>query len=175
MPKSREQKKEILKNLEEKIKKSKSVVFTSFGNLKVSESEDLRKKLKEEGGECYIPKKTLLQIALSNAGFDIKAREFEGRVAIIFGYNDQVAHVKVVDEFRKDQEEKIGFIGGILDNEFISMEKVSSLAKIPNRQELYAKLVGSLNAPTSGFVNVLAGNIRNLVFVLKAIEESKSN
>ncbi|MCD4694134.1 50S ribosomal protein L10 [bacterium] len=173
MPKSREQKKEILRNLEEKIKKSKSIVFTSFGNLKVSESEDLRKRLKKEGGECYIPKKTLLQIALSNVGFDIKAREFEGRVAIIFGYNDQVAHVKAVDEFRKEQEDKIGFIGGILDNQFISAEKVSGLAKIPNRQELYAKLVGSLNAPTFGFVNVLSGNIRNLVFVLKAIEENK--
>ena|SRR6056297_302497 len=174
MPKSKEQKKEILKDLEEKLKKSKSVVFTSFGALKVSESEDLRNKLKEEGGECYVPKKTLLGLALKNAGFEIDPDDFEGRIAVMFGYDDQVSHVKVIDNFKEDQEGKIDFLGGILDDNFINAAKVSELAKIPNRQELYAKLVGSLNSPASGFVNVLAGNMRSLVYALKAIEERES-
>lgn len=170
MPKSKEEKKEILKDLEEKIKKSKSVVFTSFGALKVSESEDLRKKLGGEGGECYVPKKTLLGLALKNTGYEINPEDFEGRIAVVFGYDDQVSHVKVVDNFKDDHEEKIDFLGGILDENFIDAAKVSELAKIPNRQELYAQLVGSLNSPASGFVNVLAGNMRSLVYALKAIE-----
>lgn len=171
MPKSKEQKQEILKELEEKIQKSKSVVFTTFGALKVSESEDLRKRLKTEGGECYVPKKTLLGLALKNSGFDINSRDFEGRIGVVFGYEDQVSHVKAVDKFKEEHEEKLEFLGGILDGNFIPAEQVSALAKIPNRQELYAKMVGSLNSPASGFVNALAGNLRNLVYVLKAIEE----
>jgi len=174
MPKTKEQKKEILRDLEDKIQKSKSVVFTSFGALKVNESEDLRKRLKEEGGECYVPKKTLLDLALKNTGFSIDPREFEGRIGIVFGYEDQVSHVKAVDKFKEEHEEKIDFLGGILDGNFIPSEEVASLAKIPNRQELYAQMVGCLNSPASGLVNVLAGNLRNLVYALKAIEEQKS-
>lgn len=174
MPKSRQEKQEILRDLEAKIKKSKSIVFSSYGALEVNESEDLRKKLKEQGGECYVPKKTLLDLAFKNVGIDVKPREFEGRISVIFGYEDQVSHVKAVDEFKESHEEKIDFIGGILDDQYIGAEKVSELAKIPTRQELYGKLVGSINSPVSGFVNVLAGNMRGLVYALKAIEEKKS-
>jgi len=68
----------------------------------------------------------------------------------------------------------VSFLGGILEGKFLSKEEVLALAKLPSKQELYAKVVGSLNAPISGFVNVLAGNIRGLVNVLKAIEEKKA-
>ena len=93
---------------------------------------------------------------------------------LFFGYEDEVVPAKIVDEFKKTHEEQINFIGGVLENNFLSAEKIQELAKLPSKQELYAKIVGSLNAPISGFVNVLAGNMRNLVYVLKAIEEKKS-
>ncbi|PIV52072.1 50S ribosomal protein L10, partial [Candidatus Falkowbacteria bacterium CG02_land_8_20_14_3_00_36_14] len=68
---------------------------------------------------------------------------------------------------------KIDFLGGILENKFISAEEVSNLAKLPSKQELYAKIVGSIKSPLRGLVNALSGNFRNLVYVLKAIAESK--
>ncbi len=104
--------------------------------------------------------------------------EFKGKVAAIFGYSDEVAPAKIVNDFRKgldkDSATKIEFLGGVLENKFIASEAVDNLAKLPSKQELYAKMVGSMNAPVSGFVNVLAGNIRNLVNVLKAVEEKKA-
>jgi len=60
-----------------------------------------------------------------------------------------------------------------LDGKFLSQSQVEALAKLPSKQELYAKLVGSLNAPISGFVNVMAGNLRGLVTVLKSVAEKK--
>jgi large subunit ribosomal protein L10 len=174
MPKTREQKKEILSEISEKISKSKSIVFTKFNALGVKENEALRQELKKENSEYLVAKKTLLGIAFKEnqiGGFD--AKDLEGKVATIFGYEDEVLPAKIVDEFMKKHEGKIDFVGGILEGKFLSAQEVSALAKLPSKQELYAKIVGSINAPVSGFVNVLAGNLRGLVCVLKAIEEKK--
>lgn len=177
MAKTKEQKQEIVTVLKDKLSRAKSVVFTKFEGLTVVKNEDLRKSLRESSSEYYVAKKTLLGMAFKDyAGFS--PREFEGKVAAIFGYEDEVAPAKVVSDFRKklseDEKNKITFLGGILEGKFISMEEVISLSQLPGREELYAKLVGSLNAPISGFVNVLAGNLKGLVNVLKAIEEKKA-
>lgn len=176
MAKTKIQKQEILRDLKEKSKKAKSIIFATFNQLGVKDNEELRKKLREEGGEFYVAKKTLLDLALKDKEIEgLNARKFEGKVAAVFGYEDEVSPAKIIDKFRadKEKENKIDFAGGILEGRFISAEEARALSKIPSRQELYARLVGSINAPVSGFVNALAGNLRNLVYVLKAIEEKK--
>jgi large subunit ribosomal protein L10 len=175
MAKSKEQKQEILKTLEEKINRSKSIVFASFNALGVQANQELRTKLREEGGEYYVAKKTLLDLALKGQNVkDLDVKAFEGKLATIFSYDDEVSAVKALDSFRKDNEEKLYFMGGILENKFLSAEEVTNLAKIPSREELYAKMVGSLNAPVSGLANVLSGNLRKLVYALNAIKEAKN-
>lgn len=176
MPKTKQQKQEILQNLKEKIGKAKSIVFAGFNSLGVQDNEELRNKLREEHGEYYVAKKTLLERALKEEKIeDVNAKDFEGKVAAIFSYEDEVSAAKIIGEFKKDKEktDKISFISGILENKILSKEEVESLSKIPSKQELYGKLVGSLNSPVSGFVNVLGGNLRNLVGVLKAVSEKK--
>jgi large subunit ribosomal protein L10 len=177
MPKTKEQKKEILNNLKVKIKKSKSVIFAKFLNLTVSENEYLRKKLKAENSEYYVAKKTLMGVAFKDMDIaELDPVNFDGRVAAIFGYGDELMPAKVLSDFikEKDKDVKVEFIGGILENKYMGKQEVVALANIPSRNELYAKLVGSFNAPVSGFVNVLAGNLRNLVYVLKAVENKKA-
>ncbi|MDO8593113.1 MAG: 50S ribosomal protein L10 [bacterium] len=174
MPKSKEQKRTILKQLSDKIGKAKSIIFTSYSGLTVKDNEDLRIKLRQEDNEYFAAKKTLFSLALKDkaiAGLEVK--EFVGQIAAVFGYGDEVSPAKIVDQFKKNKEGKIEFVGGILENKYLSAAEVASLAKLPSKQELYAKIVGSINAPVSGLVNALAGNIRNLVQVLKAIEEKK--
>jgi large subunit ribosomal protein L10 len=174
MPKSKAQKKEILKDLDEKIKKSKSVAFVSFNGLTVKETSVLRKELRVANGEYFVAKKTLVDLAFKNSGIaDLDVRGLEGQMATIFSFADEVAPIKIIDLFKKDKEGKIEFLGGILENKFLNQTQMSALAKLPGKQELYAQIVGSLNAPISGFVNALAGNLKNLVYVLKAIETSK--
>ena len=174
MAKTKEQKKQIIKNLVDKISKAKSVVFVQFAGLGVKDNEELRNMLHGEQSEYYVAKKTLMDLAFKRAGVEgIKAKEFEGQIAAIFGYEDEVAPAKIVDKFKNGKEIQIEFIGGILENKFIDIATVSELAKLPSKQELYAKIVGSINAPVFGFVNALAGNLRNLVYVLKAVEDKK--
>ncbi len=175
MPKNKIQKQEIFRDLNERIKKSKSIVFAGFDTLGVKDNEDLRSKLREENSEYYVAKKTLLNMALKENKLEIDESALEGKVAAIFSYEDEVASAKIVGNFLKDKEksEKIVFLGGILDGKFLNKTEVEALSKLPSKQELYAKMVGSMNAPLSGFVNVLAGNLRGLVVALKAISEKK--
>ena len=175
MPKTKLQKQEILRDLANKIDKAKSVVFAKFDGLEVKDNEDLRKKLKESDSEYYVAKKTLINLAFKeNKNMPkVDVNQLDGKIATIFGYEDEVAPAKAIAEFQKNHEEVIDFMGGILENRFISAEEVTALSKLPSRNELYAKIVGSINAPVSGFVNALAGNLRNLVYVLKAVETKK--
>ena len=175
MPKSIQEKQEMVQNLKDKYDKAKSVVFISFDGLTVHENESLRRELEGEGGEYVVAKKTLLDKALEGKQVENynTAKDMEGKMATVFSFEDEVAAAKVVDKYQQSSG-KVQFVGGILNDRFLTADEMNNLAKVPGKQELYAKLVGSLNAPISGFVNVMAGNIRGLAQVLKAIEEKKS-
>jgi large subunit ribosomal protein L10 len=172
MPKTRLQKQEILRDIDEKIKRAKSIVFIKFNNLKVNENEELRRELKKEGGEYYVAKKTLLKRSYKeNKGKELDLPEMNGQMSAVFSYEDEISSAKIIKKFIKSHENKLEFAGGVLEDKFINAKEVENLADIPSKKELYAQLVGSINAPVSGFVNVLAGNLRGLVTVLKAISE----
>jgi large subunit ribosomal protein L10 len=176
MAKSKEQKKEILQTLEKKINDSKSIVFTSFDALNVVEGEELRKNLHKEDGEYYVAKKTLLHKVFSEKKIDnLDIKNFVGKIAVIFSYDDEVAGAKIIANFQKKHENKITFVGGILENKFLNSDEINNLSKLPSKIELYAKITGSLNAPISGFVNCLSGNLRKLVYALNAIKEAKAS
>lgn len=174
MPKSKAQKKGILKDLNEKIEKSKSIVLASFDALGVKDNEELRRNLKQEKGEYYVSKKTLLNLAFKNNKLDdLNIKELPGKIAVVFAYEDEISPAKVVFNFRKTHEGKIDFIGGIWEGRVINKEEVEKIANLPSKTELYAQILSSLNAPLSGLLNVLAGNLRGLVRVLQAVADNK--
>lgn len=172
MPKTKEQKKEILDSLKEKLQSSKSVVFSSDQGLDVKSVEELRNKMRENGGEYLVAKKTLLRIATEDLGENEVIDQLEGSVGVTLSYEDEVSGAQLLDKFAKDHE-KLNIGGGILENKFILADMVKKLATLPSKEGLLAKLVGTLNAPMTGMVNVLSGNTRGLVNVLNAIKEKK--
>jgi large subunit ribosomal protein L10 len=173
MAKTRVQKEEAIKSLAEGIKNSKSAVFANFQGLKVTEMDELRGQCRENKIDCFAVKKTLLKRALGDAGLEVDTKAFEGSVAALLGTEDEVAPAQVVAKFAKDHE-IVKIFGGILEGNMIDSEKVTELSKLPSKQQLLAQVVGSINAPVSGFVNVLAGNLRGLVGVLNNIKEQKA-
>jgi large subunit ribosomal protein L10 len=176
MSKTKQQKQIILRDLDVKLARSKSIVFASFNALTVKDNEELRGQLWEEQGEFLAIKKTLLTRALSSLEISEKpnVKEFSGQVAIVFAYGDQVAPAKLIQKFQKAHEDKIVFLGGLFDGLLLSANEIQTLANLPSKLELQASLVGTLNAPISGFVNVLAGNLRGLVTVLQAVADQKN-
>ncbi|KKW32601.1 MAG: 50S ribosomal protein L10, partial [Candidatus Uhrbacteria bacterium GW2011_GWA2_52_8d] len=99
--------------------------------------------------------------------------ELEGSILTTIGFDDEVAAAKLIAEFAKDRE-TIQILGGILEGKFVGSDAIKQLATLPSREQLLAMLVRSLNAPISGFVHVLAGNLRSLVYVLNAIRAAKT-
>ncbi len=173
MPKSREQKEEMVAQLADKLSRIKSVVFTSVSGYTMEDANALREKGRAQGLEVAIAKKTLLVRALEKNGFSLEKSDLSGSVLTTFGYQDDVSAAKLMATFAKDRE-GIQLIGGILEGSIVDATAVQRLASLPSREELLAKVVGSINAPISGFVNALAGNLRNFVYVLHSIKESKA-
>jgi large subunit ribosomal protein L10 len=173
MAQSKQQKEELVKDLAQKIKASKAVVFSDFKGLMVKDMSVLRRELRAAGVEIKVLKKTLINLALKDAGIELDIKKLEGQIAIAVSSGDEVVAAKIIAKAAKANE-NLKMVGGILGVKELSADEVNALAKLPSKEELLAKLVGTLNAPVSGFVNVLSGNLRGLVNVLKAVAE-KSN
>lgn len=173
MPKTRVQKEAIVTELADKLKRMKAAVFTSVSGYTMDDANALRAKGRETGVELTVAKKTLLTRALSQGGYTVDESKLQGSILTTMGFNDEIAAAKLMASFLKDRE-GITLVGGILEGKFVGADAVKHLATLPGKQELLAKLVGSLNAPVSGLVNTLAGNLRNLVYVLNAVKEAKT-
>lgn len=177
MAKTKDQKKETLEKLTAKLDSAKAVVFACFDKLKVKDNEDLRKKCREQKVDYEVIKKTLLKKALEDKKIEgVDLASFDHGIAIATSQEDEVMPAKILHEFAKSNEALQLKSGVLVTNEGLDVmdeARVKSLAQIPSKPELLGKMVGSLQAPISGFVNVLQGNIRGLVQVLNGIKESK--
>ena len=173
MPKTRVQKEAILDELSEKLSRIKSAVFTSVSGYTMDDANALRQKGRAQGVEIVVAKKTLLTRALEKNGFAVPEKDLAGSILTTMGYTDEIAPAKLMAAFSKDRE-TMKVVGGILEGKFVGSDAIRQLATLPSREELLSKLVGSLNAPVSGFVNVLVGNLRGLVQVLNSIKEAKA-
>jgi large subunit ribosomal protein L10 len=169
---SKQKKKETLESLKEKIAKQKAMFFVDFKGFKVKDMSDLRKRVRKAGGELKAAKKTLIGLAFKDAKIDVDAKGMSGEVALVFGYEDQVSPAKMIWE-ASQANQNLKILGGFLDNKLIGADQVTVLAKLPSREQLLAKVVGSMASPMSGFVNVLQGNIRGLVQALNQISKTK--
>jgi len=169
---TKDQKKELVKNLSARIKDGKVVIFSDYAGTSVSKMKNLRDELRASNSSYKITKKKLIDLSLKEAGIEASVLDLEGQIGIAIGQGDEVSAAKILAKFAKENK-NFKILRGILENKIISASEVMSLATLPSRDELLAKLVGSINAPVNGFVNALAGNLRNLVGVLKAIGDTK--
>lgn len=170
---TKEKKKAILQDLSDRFSRSKSVVFLGFQGLTAKDDLALRRKLRAEGVDYAVAKKTLIKKGMESA--NVKGTEGfapEGPVAVVIGYEDEIAPARIAKEFGKTND-KVKILGGVMNSELIGEEAMKQLASLPGKDQLRAQLIGTINAPVSGFVNVLAGVERNLLNVLNAIAKEK--
>ena len=167
---TKERKKEIINDLGKKAENQKVMIFTGFKGLKNKDLLELRKELKNNDSCLMVVKKTLIKLAFDEKKLNIDYGKLEGEAAIIFGFQDQVIPAKTVFNFSQ-KNPAIKIIGGMLDGEFKNESDIIELAKLPSMQEIRAKFVGTVQAPISGFINVLQGNIKGLVYILSNIKK----
>lgn len=169
-----QQKKEQVKALTEKMKAAKAIVFADYRGLTVEQDTELRSALRKAGVEYKVVKNKLTQFAAKECGYDELESYLKGPTSMAFSDKDAVSPAKVMSEYAKkynNLELKIGVVEG----KVTGLEGIKALAELPPREVLIAKVLGGFNAPLSGLVNVLNGNIRGLVVALNAIAEQKAN
>ena len=162
---------EKVADLSDKFNRAKSVVLTDYRGLTVAQLDDLRKKVEAAGAEYEITKNTLVSRSLGDK--EVPAEVLEGPTATLFSFADEVAPLKALQDFIKVNNLpniKVGFLG----NELLDATRVSELAKLPSKEVLLGKLVGSLKGSQYGLVNALSANCRKLVYALDAVAKSKS-
>ncbi len=169
---TRKKKESILGDLEARLENAKSIVFADYRGTTVKKIDELRRNMRKENVFAKVAKVTLLKKALQKQGIDIGAVDFKVPVAVAVSKEDETAPARILNAFAKDNK-NIGILLGIVDGKVITAGEVMALATLPTKQELRGKLVGTIAAPISSFANVLAGNLRKLVYALNAIAEVK--
>ncbi len=154
MPKTREQKSQVVDELAGKVGKMQSAVFVNFSGLKVKDAQQIREKTWGTETDYVVAKKTLLSVAFKQAGVNVNPRELAGNIGVAFGYADPISAMKLMGDFAKKYE-ALKIIGGVYEGKFIGAAEAIELSKLPSKQELLGQLVGQIQAPIAAFVRVL--------------------
>jgi large subunit ribosomal protein L10 len=171
MAKSKEEKKKILEDLRENVKKQRVMVLVNFTGLKVKDFFELRKRLKSANSQIKVIKKTLLDLVLKEFSPDFvqKIDQFKDQIAIVFGFGDEISPAKILYQFSLENP-NLKILAGYFEKKIREKEEIITLAQLPTKNELLARLVGNLSAPISNFLNMLEGNIKGLIYVLSRLE-----
>ncbi|MGE3278271.1 MAG: 50S ribosomal protein L10 [Candidatus Altimarinota bacterium] len=170
MATSRAQKEAMLAQLTADMKDAKSVVFVDLHGLTVEQMTELRRTLRAKGVKTKVAKKTLLMLAGKTNGYEIQKESLDGQIAVAFSMEDEIAAAQELYKLGK-KNELIKLVGGIFEGKVVDKATINQVAQLPSKEELLAKLVGSMKSPISGFHGVLHGTLRGFVQVCKQISE----
>jgi large subunit ribosomal protein L10 len=171
----RNAKKESLKFLVDKLSDLKfAVIFTNFKGLSAQGMYDMRKAIKDNGGEYKVIKNTLALMAIARSGHG-QAKDFiSGPCGIAFSSEEPIKLVKALVSFSKENESFV-LKGGILEGEIIDDGKLKTIAALPPEEQLLAGIAMNLNAPISNTVNYLHQMVSSLVCVINLIKSKPAS
>ena len=163
-----EKKKQIIDSLEQSFMKSSSGILTDYRGLKTSDIVALRRKLREVGVEYHVVKNTLARLAAGKAGKDQIAGLFEGPMAIVFVKNDISKAAKALTTHIATFKLAMAIKGGFLGNQLLTPKDVATIATLPSREVLLAKVMSGVQAPLYALLNQVNAPIRGLMTVIQA-------
>lgn len=168
------QKQAMVADLKDIFVNAKGVVFTAYTGITVAQDTKLRRKFREAGVEYRVIKNTMAMIAAKETEKEGLLPTFEGATAMAFSKEDAVAPAKVLADFAKEEKlEALQVKAGLVEGSVIDAAGVKALADLPPREVLVAQVLAGMQSPIVGFVNVLQGTIRNLVYALEAVRQQK--
>ena len=172
MPVTRQRKQELVQSYQEWLQGSSGLVLTSYSGMSVRALEDLRRKVREAGGEFHVVKNRLMGLAMRQAGMTVPEEALEGATAIGFAGDDVPAVLKaVVDTSRMVAALQIKL--AVLEGRVYDARQVERLAELPPLPVVRAQLLGLLQTPATRVAAALAGSVRQMVNVVKAYSETQ--
>jgi large subunit ribosomal protein L10 len=168
----RTQKEQVVADLREKLQRASATVLTDFKGMTVEEMTRLRDALAAERVEYQVVKNTLMRLASRGTDTAVLEPKLKGTCAVAIGFSDPTAPARIIKKFNKTNE-KLKIKAGVLGPRLLDSDQVIALADMPSREELLAKLLGTMNAVPTGLVTVLSGVARAFVGVLAAIQRKR--
>jgi large subunit ribosomal protein L10 len=167
----------VVDEVRTKLDEADGALLTEYRGLNVPQLAELRKALRDAGGEYKIYKNNLVRIAAADAGIEIADEMLSGPTAIAFvnagadgAPGDAAAVAKALKEFAKGND-KLVLKGGVLDGVVLSADDIKALAELPSREVLLSQIAGLLQAPLAEFVNLLDAVPREFSYALQALIE----
>ncbi len=172
---TRQRKAELVKDLASKFEQSKAAFLVDFKGLSVEEVTEVRKALRSVGSELKVARNTLAKRALADHEQEsaVLSEKLVGTNAFVFAYEEAPASAKTLTGFAKDLE-CLKIKGGVMGGEELDENRIKFLATLPGKDELRAKLLGTLQAPASQLARALAGVPQGMVTVLKAYSDKQN-
>ena len=156
MSKNLELKKQVVSDIVKKFQDAQSVMIVNYNGLTVEQVTGLRAQFRANGVDYCVLKNTLVRRALADLNIEGLDDVLEGPNAFVFGMEDAVAPAKILSDFiEKEKTKAIELRAGLLEGKAIDLKTIESLAKLPSREVLLAKILGSMTAAIGNFVRVI--------------------
>ena len=175
---NRSEKTQLAGELESRFAKSSVALFADYKGLTATQADELRKQLRAQNVEVKVVKNNVARLISRDGQMGPEVKQvmdnLVGPTLVAFAYGDPAAAAKVFHKFAETNE-ALKIKASVMGRKALAAAGVEELAKLPSREVLVAKMLGTMNAPISNFVGVLAAVPRSLVTVLSAIEKKKSD
>ncbi|HEY8439370.1 MAG TPA: 50S ribosomal protein L10 [Candidatus Limnocylindrales bacterium] len=167
-----EAKRETVAELREALAGSRTLIVSEYRGLTVSEIAEIRRALRKQDVAYRVVKNRLMRIAAQDSIGEALAPLLTGPTAIAFGNDESTTAKAVIDATRPYR--LVTITGGVLGDRAISADGVRTLASLPSREVLLAKLAGGMQSPTATLAGLLVANIRNLGSALAQVRDQKA-
>src|SRR5690625_2274873 len=167
----RAEKQLLLDEIKEKIEESSGFVIAKYQNFSAMRAREFRDHVAEVGGEFEVVRKRVFIKAALEAGVELDEKALEGHVGIVFACDDVTQVVKSTVKYGDENNKAVAVLGGHIEGEFCSAEKVEAIAKLPSLQQLRAQILGLFEAPMSQTLGAIQAILTSVPYCLE--EKSK--
>jgi len=167
------EKEQLVEAIKDRFAGAQTILLADYRGLSVKELEELRVKLREAGAELTIYKNSLTEIAMRELALPSMAEYLSGPTAFIFSGEDPVAPAKALTTFAKVHQ-ALELKAGLVENQVVDAAAVKAIAMLPSREELIAKLLGTMLNPIIGFARVLNGPTEAFARTVQAVADQKA-
>ena len=171
---NKNRKEELVTEMHERLTRAKAVFLADFRGMNVGKATILRNELRAASVEYKVFKNTLFDLAAKDTEIECISPFLTGPTAVAISYDDPVGAAKVLSKFAKDPLGKFVLKAAALSGKLLDPKQIQALADLPPREVLIARMLGSMQAPATNFVGVLAALPGALVRVLDAIRAQKN-